>query len=203
MRICVFCSSSNAIDTAYLDESRALGREMATRGHSLTYGGGDVGSMGVLARAVQENGGMVLGVIPHALNDIDGVGYGDSDRFILTNTMRERKAIMEENSDAFIALPGGLGTFEEVLEIITLKQLRYHSKAIVLVNSGGYFDPLLALLNHAVSERFMKPKTLDLFEVTESFGGALDYIESYVHIDAPLKWYAEIPAMPDQTLALE
>lgn len=187
----------------YSDEARALGEEMGKRGHRLVYGGGDIGSMGVLAHAVQDSGGKVTGVIPHALNDMEGVGYSAADELILTETMRQRKAVMEENSDAFIALPGGLGTFEELLEIITLKQLRYHSKAIAILNSSGYFDPLLSMLDHAVNGRFMKPKTLSLFHVSESVADSLDYIEGYTPAEAPVKWFAEIPAVTEPTAALE
>src|SRR5512132_1281364 len=99
-RICVFCSSSNSIHERYFEEARLLGREMARRGHSLIYGGGDIGSMGVLAHALQDAGGRVVGVIPHALNEQPGVGYSGADELIVTETMRQRKAVMEENADA-------------------------------------------------------------------------------------------------------
>lgn len=170
---------------------------MSRRGHSLIYGGGDVGSMGVLARAIQDGGGRVVGVIPHALNEQPGVGFSKADELIVTQTMRQRKAIMEENAEAFIALPGGLGTFEELLEIITLKQLRYHTKAIVVLNSMGYFDPLLNMLGRAVDDRFMKPETMSLYHVAGSVHEALDYIEAYEPSKAAVKW-VQISSPKDQ-----
>jgi cytokinin riboside 5'-monophosphate phosphoribohydrolase len=202
-RICVFCSSSNVIDADYLNEARFLGEEMARRGHKLVYGGGDIGSMGMIAHAVQDNGGQVVGVIPHALNEMEGVGYSAADELIVTETMRQRKAVMEENADAFIALPGGLGTLEELLEIITMKQLHYHAKPIVILNTNCYFDPLIALLEHAVNARFMKRKTLDLFHVSDSVIDTIKYIESYVPEEAPVKWLVEEPEATDTTAALE
>ncbi len=170
-----------------------LGEEMARRGYGLVYGGGDIGSMGIVAHAVQDGGGVVTGVIPHALNLIEGVGWDGVDELIVTETMRQRKAIMEENSDAFIALPGGLGTFEELLEIITLKQLHYHDKPVVILNSGGYYDPLISLFEHAVSERFAKADTIALFHVSSSVIEALDYIESYEPVVVECKWFVEEP----------
>lgn len=202
-RICVFCSSSNAIDKVYFDEAILLGHEMAKRGHELVYGGGDVGTMGAVAHAIQDAGGRVVGVIPHALNELDGVGYSGADELIITETMRQRKAVMEENSDAFIALPGGLGTFEELMEIITLKQLHYHSKAIVILNSTSYYDPLLTLLEHAVSGRFMKDATLELFHVSDSVEDAVEYVEAYEETEAPIKWMREEPQIQQVETALE
>ena len=187
MRICVFCSSSNAIEASYFREARLLGREIARRGHTLIYGGGDIGTMGALARAVKDGGGKVVGVIPAALNALPGVGYQGADEIIVTDTLRERKTIMEENADAFIALPGGLGTLEELLEIITLKQLRYHAKPIVVLNTEGYYDPLFSLLQHAVVGNFIKPETVGLVHVAVSVSDALDYIESYLPEPATLR----------------
>lgn len=203
MRICVFCSSSNSIGKEYFNEADLLGEEMARRGHSLIYGGGDVGTMGAIAHALQDAGGHVIGVIPHALNELAGVGFKNADELIITETMRQRKAIMDENADAFVALPGGLGTFEELLEIITLKQLHYHSKAIVIMNSTGYYDPLLTLLEHAVAGRFMKDVTLDLFHVSESVTDAIEYIEAYKSTTAAAKWTLEAPSKQQAEVAVE
>jgi uncharacterized protein (TIGR00730 family) len=178
VRICVFCASSDAVDEHYFEEARDLGREMARRGHQLVYGGGRIGAMGAVARAVKQGGGRVVGVIPHALNDL-GLGYPDAGELILTESMRQRKAVMEANSDAFVALPGGLGTFDELLEIANLKMLRYHTKPVAVVDSSGYYGPLVALLEHAVNGRFAKPEALDLIRVCCNSGTALDYVESY------------------------
>jgi cytokinin riboside 5'-monophosphate phosphoribohydrolase len=191
-RICVFCSSSDALDRSYYDEARRLGIEIARRGHRLIYGGGNIGLVGALASAAKRSGGRVVGVIPHALNE-RGLGFQQADELIVTETMRERKGTMEENSDAFIALPGGLGTLEELLEIVTLKQLRYHAKPIVILNSLAYYDPLLELLRHAVDQRFMKRETLDIFHVSENVVDALNHIETYKPKLVEAKWMREIP----------
>lgn len=178
MRICVFCSSSDAVNREFFQAARELGEGMARRGHSLVFGGGRVGLMGELARAVHAVGAAVVGVMPDAMRDWN-VAYDQADEMIYTATMNDRKKTMQDGSDAFIALAGGLGTFEELLEVITLKQLHYHTKPIVILNTAGYFDPLLALLDHAVSKRFMKSETTTLYHVCRSPGEALDYIERY------------------------
>ena len=126
--ICVYCSSSNLLDDVYYEEARTLGRLMATNGFGLVYGGGNVGLMGVLAKAVHQYNGHVFGVIPHALKNKEGVAYEIADELVITDSMRERKALMYENAHAFIALPGGIGTLEELTETLTLKQLGYHNQ---------------------------------------------------------------------------
>lgn len=142
MQICVYCSSSNQIDEAYFDVARTLGREMAARSWPLVYGGSSVGLMGVLAEAVHAGSGTVIGVIPQVMIDYE-VGYMQADELIVTTTLRERKQIMDDRADAFVVLPGGFGTLEEMLETITLRQLQFHNKPILIVNSNGFFDPLL------------------------------------------------------------
>jgi hypothetical protein len=142
VHICVYCSSSNQIDGVYFEAARRLGREMAARGWPLVYGGSSLGLMGALAEAIHAGGGTVIGVIPQVMIDYE-IGYMQSDELIVTTTMRERKQTMEERADAFIVLPGGFGTLEEMLEIITLRQLQFHNKPILVVNGNGFFDPLL------------------------------------------------------------
>lgn len=175
--ICVFCASSDHIAPRYFEEAHELGKEMARRGHQLVYGGGQVGLMGAVARAVHASGGRVIGVIPRRA-DWAEVTYQAADDLIYTATMRERKAIMEERADAFIALPGGIGTLEEVLEIITLRHLGYHSKPIVLLDRYGYFDPLLQMLERSIVEGFGRPYLREVYHVAASVKDALHHIES-------------------------
>ena len=134
--ICVFCASSSAVAEVYVDVARRLGRRLAERGDRLVYGGGNIGLMGTLATACHERGGYIVGVIPESLKDKE-LAYEAADELIVTQDMRGRKTIMEKNADAFIALPGGFGTLEELLEIITLRQLHYHDKPVVILNTAS------------------------------------------------------------------
>ena len=178
MHICVYCSSSNDIALGYFDAARALGTVLAQRGWLLVYGGGSVGLMGAVAKAVHSSGGTVIGIIPQALLDRE-VGYLEADELIVTTTMRERKRLMDERADAFVTLPGGFGTLEELLEIITLKQLHYHDKPIIIVNMDGFYDPLLdqfARIFEAgfASKRFLQTSgTPNLYTVVDSVEAAV------------------------------
>lgn len=202
MRICVFCSSSDAIDPIYFAYATALGEAMAERGHSLIFGGGTVGLMGAVARAVRQGGGYVFGVVPERLR-IPGVVYDHADELIVTETMRQRKQIMEDNADAFITLPGGIGTLEEVLEIITLKQLGYHTKAVVLFNGAGFFDPLLAQLDQIVAQQFAKPEMRLLYHVSPAVDDALTHIERYEPPAIPRKWAEARPPIAEEMEAMD
>ncbi len=143
MNICVFCSSSNALDTFYFEEAYELGKRIAENGHRLVYGGANVGLMHHVADTVLKFKGTALGIIPQKIFDRN-LGANYIDELVITNTMDERKAIMRDRSDAFIALPGGFGTLEEILEVLTLKQLDYHRKPIVFVNTHGFYNDLFA-----------------------------------------------------------
>ncbi len=198
MRICVYCSSSEEIPRPYFELARRLGQEMARRGHELVYGGGNVGLMGEVARAVKAGGGRVYGVMPRALLDYE-IGFEQADELVITETVRERKALMDARAEAFLALPGGPGTLEELLEIITLKQLGYHRKAIVIVNGFDYYAPLLEQLYKAVRERFARPSLLELFHVEREPEPALDYIEAY---DRPPKPRRRQPSAAEQAEAI-
>ena len=143
--VCVFCASSEAVGEVHRETARDLGRAIADQGWGLMYGGGNIGLMGEVARAALGAGGDVTGVIPHLLADRE-VALEDVTRLIRTDTMRERKALMDEGSDVFVVLPGGIGTLEEVVEILTLKQLGYHQRPIILLDPTGYWDPLMVLL---------------------------------------------------------
>lgn len=175
--ICVYSSSSNLIGPQYFQLATTLGQAIASRGDTLLFGGGLIGLMGATAQAVQANQGRVIGVIPEALNQ-KGIVYELCDELIITPGLRERKAIMDSRSDAFIALPGGFGTLEEVLEIITLKQLRYHQKPIVILNIDGFYDPLLQQFTAIIERNFAVSESKQLYLITDSIDAGLTYIDS-------------------------
>ncbi len=156
-RICVYCGSSNGAPERYFDTAREVGARLAGRGIDVVYGGGNVGLMGALADAALAAGGKVYGVIPEKLRDLELAHEGISELFI-TNTMHERKTKMAELADAFIALPGGWGTLEEIFEVTTWTQLEYHDKPVGMLNAHGYYDALLAFLEHAHKEGFIRPQ---------------------------------------------
>ncbi|MGI6777929.1 MAG: TIGR00730 family Rossman fold protein [Acetivibrionales bacterium] len=185
--ICVYSSSSCSIDSYYFDLAEELGCELALRGDALLFGGGMVGLMGATARAVHKHGGKVIGVIPEALN-IEGIVYENCDELIETPGLRERKAIMDTRSDAFIALPGGYGTLEELLEIITLKQLKYHDKPIVVLNAKGFYNNLIEQFEQIIREKFARLDCRKLYYVAENVSKALEYIDSYKPVIFKDKW---------------
>lgn len=176
--ICIFCSSSNSVDPVFFEAARDLGRGIAANGYSLVYGGTQVGLMGAVADAVLTNGGRAVGVIPEALQ-ARGIAHPELDELIVTRDMRERKATMESRATAFVGLPGGFGTLEEIFEILTLKQLEYHTKPIVLFNVAGFFDPLVDLIEHIYAQRFAKPEYRDYYRVTSSVDELFRYLDSY------------------------
>jgi len=154
-RVCVFCGSNSGSDSAYVDAARTLGRLFAREGIALVYGGGSVGLMGEVADAVLGAGGEVIGVIPHALWARE-VGHRGLTDLRIVETMHERKAMMADLSDAFIALPGGLGTLEEIFEIWTWAQLGLHAKPLGFLDVNGFYKPLMQFLDRAVRERFVR-----------------------------------------------
>lgn len=176
--VTVFCGSSDSVEEKYFAAARELGEKIARRGWRLVYGGGSVGLMGVLSRAVRERGGHVTGVIPKALLDL-GVGDRGVSELVVTDGIRDRKAIMDERGDGFVALPGGLGTLEEVLEALTLKQLGYHSKPISVLDLDGYFDPLWVQIQRGIDVGFIKPEFLDLWYPAPDVDALLRYLEAY------------------------
>lgn len=177
MNICVYGASSNDIDNAYIKAGEQLGQLMAQRGHEMVFGGGANGMMGAVARGVYACGGKMTGVAPGFFN-VDGELFDYCHEFVETVSMRERKRIMEELSDAFVVTPGGIGTFDEFFEILTLKNLGLHSKPIVILNTLGYFDSMLAMLKNAVEEGFASERLLKLFEVRHDAQSVLDYLEN-------------------------
>ncbi len=178
MNICVYGASSDSIDKIYLDSAYSLATAMAKRGHSLVYGGGANGVMGATARGMHDNGGTILGIAPSFFT-VDGVLYDKCTEFIYTETMRERKQLLVDRSDAFVVAPGGLGTFDEFFEIITLKQLERHNKPIAIYNVNGYYDHMLSMLKKTAESNFMKPKSLELFKCFDNADRLLSYIEGY------------------------
>ncbi len=185
--VTVFCGSSDAVDPKYFAAAVELGEKIARRGWRLIYGGGSVGLMGALARAVLDAGGHVTGVIPRALLDL-GVGEAKVSELVVTDGLRDRKAIMDERGDASVALPGGLGTMEEVLEALTLKQLGYHRKAVVVLDLHGFFDPLWSQFQRGIDEGFIKPEFLDLWYPAPDVDALIRYLEGYEPHRYGLKW---------------
>lgn len=185
-RICVFCGSNSGSGKGYAEAARELGALFAREGIALVYGGGSVGLMGELADAVLSAGGEVIGVIPHALWARE-VGHRGLTDIRIVDTMHERKAMMADLADAFIALPGGLGTLEEIFEVWTWAQLGEHGKPCGLLNVNGYYDPLLAFLDHIVAQKFLSAKHRDMVLVEREPRPLLDRLSDYRSPDVP-KW---------------
>jgi uncharacterized protein (TIGR00730 family) len=162
--VCVYCGSRDGRDAAYAEAAEATGRMLAARGWRLVYGAGDVGLMGRVANAVQAAGGATFGVIPTHLMDWE-VGKRDLDQFIVTETMHERKKVMFMNADAVVVLPGGAGSMDEFFEALTWRQLKLHSKPVILLNVGGFWNPLVALLEHIVERGFAGDDILQFVKV--------------------------------------
>ena len=191
MNICVYGASSNDIDPAYLAAGETLGREMARRGHGLVFGGGASGLMGAVARGMTQGGGTLLGVAPSFFN-VDGILYDQCTEFIYTETMRQRKSIMEERADAFIMTPGGIGTFEEFYEILTLRQLGRHNKPIAILNTKDYYKPLMEMQEQAMAQGFMKPQCRNLCAWFDDPAALLDHLESDAAQQLDVRHYKNI-----------
>ena len=189
MQICVFCSSSSAVDEDYHDATAAFGRALAEAGHGLVYGGTDVGLMGTLAHAVRDAGGTVTGIVPRLFIE-RGIEDRAADELVVTDGMMARKQAMEERSHAFVALPGGFGTLDEILEMITLKQLGFHRKPVVLLEVEGFWQPLVDLFERLYEQRFAKPTYRALYHVAHSPADALSHLTDHDEDDElPTKWY--------------
>ncbi len=188
MNICVFCSSSDAVDGVYLAVAAEMGALIGGAGHTMVYGGGRVGLMGAAARAAQEKGGKVIGVIPTFMNR-PGVPYLECDELQFTADMRERKTRMIAMSDAFIALPGGFGTLEEISEVITQKQFDFVKGPLVAVNTGGFYDHLAAFFEGFYALRFAKPAFRATCPFVPGPVEAMAYIREYVPPASTSKWF--------------
>lgn len=185
--VCVFCGSAAGVNPLYAEAARALGGELAARQLALVYGGGRVGLMGQVASAALAAGGAVVGVIPHSLA-LKEIAQEDCTELIVVNTMHERKALMADRAGAFVALPGGYGTCDELFEILTWAQLGIHAKPVALLNVNGFFTPLLAWLDHIVREGLLKQKHRDLLLVADTVPALLDALTTWTPPAAETKW---------------
>lgn len=186
--VCVYCGSSPGVRPEYAEVARVLGKTMAEQGLALVYGGGKVGLMGIVADSALAHGGTAIGIIPDALMQKE-VGHRGLTELHVVRNMHERKQLMADRADAFIAMPGGVGTFEELFETFTWAQLGYHDKPVGLLNVAGFYDGMLAFLSHAVSEGFLKQVHADMLHVSSSPSGLLGKLAAAprVHVD---KWQA-------------
>lgn len=178
MHVCVFCGSSPGTGNAYIEAARQVGRVLAERGIGLVYGGAGVGTMGELADAALAAGGSVVGVIPQSLVDWEVAHGGLTEQHVVTN-LHERKALMAHLSDAFIALPGGAGTLDELFETWTWAQLGLHAKPVGLLDVKGYFQPMIQFLDHMVTEGFLKPPYREMLIIESEIGALLDRYAAY------------------------
>ncbi len=185
-RICVFCGSSLGSDPAFAEAAAAVGGELARRGIGLVYGGGNVGLMGAAADAALAGGGEVVGVIPEALEEKELAHRGVTELRVV-RSMHERKALMADLSDGFIALPGGFGTFEELCEILTWGQLGIHRKPVAILDVAGYYDPLIALFDNAVENRLLSRANRDLLLVGVEIAELLERMKTFDPGDSE-KW---------------
>lgn len=177
MNICVYGAANKEIDRRFIDAGEELGRKMAGRGHVLIFGGGADGLMGAVARGVTEKKGKMISVVPAFFN-ADGILYDKSDKTIFTANMRERKAIMEKTADAFIMTPGGVGTYDEFFEMLTLSQLDQNKKPLAVLNVLNYFDPMQEMLISASKKGFLREITFNCYKMFSDSDSLLDYIEN-------------------------
>ena len=190
-RVCVFGASSSSVDRAHITFAETLGARLAKEDIGVVFGAGRTGLMGAVARGAYSCGGEIIGVIPERLNK-PGIFFEHCTERIETRTMHERKALMEDKSDAFIALGGGFGTLEELLEVITLKQLGYHEKPIVIVNVNGLYDPLIAQFERIVRDGFADERFLKLYSVVATVDDALRAVLSASTVELPNKMEAAL-----------
>ena len=165
--ICVFCGAQNAVPKKHLEMALELGQDMAKAGKKLVYGGGDCGLMGAVANGVIEKGGEAIGVFPRSLGRIE-VEHKGLTTMHMVDSMHERKQIMYDNADVFVILPGGCGTLDEMFEVITWRQIKIHEKQVVIFNYNGYWDHLIAMMEHMVSSKFAKPETREFYTVVNT-----------------------------------
>ena len=186
--LCVYCSSSDRLDKKYFAAAELVGGGIAERGWTLVYGGGRSGLMGAVARAAKAGGGRVVGVIPEFMK-VRELAFTEADELISVLTMRERKMLMETRADAFVALPGGWGTLEELLEVLTLAHLDVLRKPVVILNQDGYYDELLALFARIIREKFMHDAIRGKFAVAQAPGEIFDLVENWREAAAGQSWF--------------
>ncbi|HSK41988.1 MAG TPA: TIGR00730 family Rossman fold protein [Arenibaculum sp.] len=187
--VCVYCGSSSRVDDAFKHAAHDLGTEIARRGLQLVYGGGRVGLMGIAADAALAAGGRVVGIIPEHIQTLEVEHRGLTELHVV-DSMHTRKRMMVDRSDAFIVLPGGLGTLDETFEILTWKQLRLHDKPVVIADIGGYWGPLLDLVEHMIDKGFAQPGHRRLFALAQDVGGVFDALAAQPEesIEPETKW---------------
>lgn len=186
--LCVYCASSDRLDAKYYQLATDVGLAMGQRGWTLVYGGGKTGMMGAVARGTKAGGGRVVGVIPEFMKQRE-LEFTEADELISVITMRERKMLMETRAEAFLALPGGWGTLEEILEILTLAHLEVLKKPIVLLNYDGYYDHLIKLFDRIVEENFMRETIRLKYAVANTVDEVFPLIENWSHQPGDAKWY--------------
>jgi len=191
MNICVFSSSSNAIADVYVQEAIDLAKLIGQYGHCLINGGSNVGTMDVITREAKKNGAQTIGIIPEKLRDFN-LASDHAHEIIVSEDMMDRKFKMREMADAFIALAGGFGTLEEILEVITLKQLGYHNKAVVFINTNNFYDDLFRQFEKSYHEKFAKENYRRLYFIAKNADEAMDYIQNYAPEVIANKWF-EVP----------
>lgn len=174
MLICVYAAASNDIDKQYIELSRSLGENLASSGHSLIYGGGGSGLMGAIAQGFHNKNGGIIGVVPKFMHNIEPI-FTNCTSIITTQTMAERKEVMENKADAFIIIPGGIGTFDEFFQCITLKELGRHNKPIIVYNQNNYYGELLLFINHCIEKGFIKKQANTYFYTANTIEEIINY----------------------------
>ncbi len=186
--ICVFASSSNYLEEKFYQDARELGLLIGQNNYNIVYGGSKLGLMYACAGAVKETGGKIIGIMPEKIANFGCANPEDCDEFILTAGMRERKAKLDEVSDAVIALAGGYGTLEELAEIIVQKQLAYNNKPIVILNTDGFYDKLVEFFDVIIKRNFANPASINLFYIAKTPQEAIDYIRNYQPVEYDVKY---------------
>jgi cytokinin riboside 5'-monophosphate phosphoribohydrolase len=187
--ICVFSSSSEIVAPVYFQVATELGTLIAQKGFTLVFGGANVGLMGALAKSVHQSGGRVIGVIPQPMQGTPFV-YEAADEIVVVETMRARKEAMENRADVFVSLPGGFGTLEEILEILTYKQLQFHTKPVILVNVNGFYNHLEAFFEHLFTERFASGEYhRQLYHFAPNVTSVFEHLDRYQSPTFPIKWF--------------
>ena len=185
--ICVYCSSSRNLDPKYYAAAEAVGRGLVEHGWGLIYGGGNVGSMGAVAKGAHQAGGHVVGVIPEFMKSRE-LAYDEADELVTVETMRDRKRVMSDRADAFVTLPGGVGTLEEISEIIVERKLALHRKPVLLLNQDGFYDDLLRFLERTVIEKFQSEGSRHLVGVAQTVEGIWPLLETPQTFQADALW---------------
>ena len=195
MNICVYGAASSLVDSSYINVGEKICELLARRGHNLVFGAGNFGMMGAAARGFHRGGGTVTGVVPEFFKnqDIEPL-YEKCDTLIYTTDMRERKQIMEDNADAFIIAPGGVGTFDEFFQVLALKQLARHNKPIVLLNISGYYDPFKVMFENAKAQNFLREGFMNLFRICgeNDMEQMVEYLEAEPEDADPLRAYVKV-----------